>query len=546
MTVSRWWPLAVLALLLPLWLAGMFGRGLWTPDEPREAAMALAMARDGVSAVPMHAGEPFCEKPPLTYWAAAPFLDPARPSPAAARIPNLAYALAGAAAVAVLAWAAGGALAAAVAAAAWGTLGMALQIEVWCATDAPLMAGVAVALAGLFRGLHAAPGRAKLGWYLLAHAGLLMGFFSKNAVAWMVPGLAFAGVCLWERRWRELVRWELHLGWLLQAALIVPWVQAVAAHDDGRRLLKVFFVDNLLGRFVQLEGVPYGDGHRNWPGKYLLQFPLFCLPWTLAALAAAWRAPAALREEGVAASAWRFALAGAVPFVLLLSLSRTARGLYVAPALPLVAVLLGLWAARCWPRPGRAERWAWRGTLALVAAVALLAPPAAAWLWRLDGRAAWPGLALLPLGMAAALLCLDRARRRWPQHPAAAAWFLAAALVVGVLVPAARALPVVNRWRDLEPIATGTAVAARGAPLALWQPDETLHALLEWHGVARPPRLDTLEALAARLAAEPRQLLLVRIEDGPGAVEWLQHHHRLTVLAELGHARGRRYAVMGR
>ncbi|MCK6488411.1 MAG: hypothetical protein L6R48_08805 [Planctomycetes bacterium] len=541
--------MAVLVLLLPLWAVGMFGRNLWTPDEPREAAIALAMARDGLAAVPMHAGEPFCEKPPLTYWAAAPFLDPARPSPALARLPNLAYALAGAAAVAALAWAAGGALAAAVAAVAWGTLGMALQTEVWCATDAPLMAGVAVALAGLFRGLHAAPGGAKLGWYLLAHAGLLMGFFSKNAVAWMVPGLAFAGIVLWERRWRELARWELHLGWVPQLAAIGPWVLAVAGQPDGGQLLKVFFVDNLLGRFVQLDGVAYGEGHRNWPGKYLLQFPLFCLPWTLALAAAAVRGWGAVRGgdpaiPAVERSAWRFAVAGALPFVLLLSLSRTARGLYIAPAMPLVAVLLGLWAARWWPRPGRAERWAWHGTVALIAAVALLAPPVVAWLWRLDGRPWWPGLALLPVGMALALLCLDRARRSWDARPAAAAWFLAAALVTGLLAPVTRALPVVNRWRDLEPIASGVALAARGAPLALWQPDETLHALLEWHGVAIPPRLDELDELATALA-DPRQLLLVRIENGPGAVEWLEHYHRLVVVEKLGHPHGRRYAVMG-
>jgi len=31
--------LIVLALA-PLWLSGMFGRGVWTPDEPREADIA--------------------------------------------------------------------------------------------------------------------------------------------------------------------------------------------------------------------------------------------------------------------------------------------------------------------------------------------------------------------------------------------------------------------------------------------------------------------------------------------------------------------------
>ena len=52
------------------WCVGILGRGYWTPDEPREADIAWRMSWQPAKAVPLLAGDPFCEKPPLAYWAA--------------------------------------------------------------------------------------------------------------------------------------------------------------------------------------------------------------------------------------------------------------------------------------------------------------------------------------------------------------------------------------------------------------------------------------------------------------------------------------------
>src|ERR1700683_5749731 len=57
--------------LLLIWCVGMFGRGYWTPDEPREADLAWRMSWQAEKAVPLLAGEAVCGKPPLTYWLAA-------------------------------------------------------------------------------------------------------------------------------------------------------------------------------------------------------------------------------------------------------------------------------------------------------------------------------------------------------------------------------------------------------------------------------------------------------------------------------------------
>jgi len=68
--------------LAPLWLLGMFARGLWTPDEPREADIAWRMSLQSDRTLPQLAGRPFLEKPPLSYWmsAATPLPPPVSPT----------------------------------------------------------------------------------------------------------------------------------------------------------------------------------------------------------------------------------------------------------------------------------------------------------------------------------------------------------------------------------------------------------------------------------------------------------------------------------
>jgi 4-amino-4-deoxy-L-arabinose transferase-like glycosyltransferase len=88
--MRRAWAAAAL-LLCTLWLAGVATRSVWTPDEPREFALSLSMQQQPGLAVPLLAGEPFLEKPPLTYWAAAATMALAGRNAVAARLPNLLY-----------------------------------------------------------------------------------------------------------------------------------------------------------------------------------------------------------------------------------------------------------------------------------------------------------------------------------------------------------------------------------------------------------------------------------------------------------------------
>ena len=75
--------------------------------------------------------------------------------------------------------------------------------------------------------------------------------------------------------------------------MIFAWVWFVYVGDNGPEHLRVFFWNNLVGRFAALDVPPelqYATGHRNTPGKYLLELPIYLFPWTLLVIAAVRRA----------------------------------------------------------------------------------------------------------------------------------------------------------------------------------------------------------------------------------------------------------------
>src|ERR1700692_4324739 len=162
--------------LLLIWCVGMLGRGYWTPDEPREADIAWRMSRQSEKAVPLLAGEAFCEKPPLMYWFAAVPIRLFGAEAWAARLPNVLYAMIAALGVGLLARRSAGPVGGEVGAAAMSTFLLSYQTSIWLATDAPLLAADSVALLGACRGFYATCTRERLCGYLLMHTALGLGF----------------------------------------------------------------------------------------------------------------------------------------------------------------------------------------------------------------------------------------------------------------------------------------------------------------------------------------------------------------------------------
>jgi 4-amino-4-deoxy-L-arabinose transferase-like glycosyltransferase len=510
--------------LLCVWGVGMMGRGYWTPDEPREADIAWRMSTQPDKAVPSLAGEAFCEKPPLTYWVAGAAMRRFGASGWSARLPNLLYAAVTALAVGLLGRRSAGALAGVIAAAAIGTFLLSYQVAIWLATDAPLTAAVAVALLGAYRGFYAESRRERLYGYTLMHAALAAGFLCKSAVAWMVPALALSTLAVWERRWRELLRWELYAGLAIQAVVILSWVWSVYQGPDGPANLKVFFWNNLAGRFAHVEApqeIQYAAAHRNTPGKYFIELPMYLLPWTLLAAAAARRAWLARRAPARMLRAVRFALATALPSLALLSVAATARNVYLAPALPGFALLLGWWAQEALAAHDRWDLRALRVTAFLLLAAVLIFAAVAAML-SIDARhelSAWAVSAAISVSglAAAAILCLraQTAAAHGVIETPLVALFLAYCVLL--TAPCSQIFRQVDRWQDLASVGRSIEADAMSRPLILMAPDETTRAFIDMYarpqvGLIKPPMNErSLERLREMLTEDPGALVTVQL-----------------------------------
>ncbi len=522
---------AVALAIAIAWCVGMFDRGYWTPDEPREADIAWRMSWQPGKAVPLLAGEPFCEKPPFTYWMAGAAIGTFGTAAWAARLPNLVYALLTALAVGALGRRAAGPIAGLAAAAAMSTFLLSYQVAIWLATDAPLLAAVAVALLGLYRGFHAPDSKERLLGYSLMHASLAAGFLAKSAAAWMVPALTLLALVIWERRFRELVRWELYAGLCLQAAVILAWVGAVYAGPEGAAHLKVFFWNNLVGRFTRIDapaGLQYAAGHRNYPGKYLVELPLYLWPWTLLVAAAARRAWRGRHAAAEHRRPTRFAVAAFVPALALLSAAATARNVYLAPALPGAALLIGWWVSDA----GAHDRWdrrALQGS-ALLLLAAVIGCAVAAFIVGLDSRGnstekgVFAGVSGLGLGAAAVFATMSwRAARRGPVPRTV--FFLLLSYCSLLVGPASQIYRRVDAWQDLASIGREIERDAAGRTLILVAPDETTRAFIDMFArtsvIVLPGTANAADRLRNEHAAEPRGIVVAQLagrSESPGFI----------------------------
>jgi 4-amino-4-deoxy-L-arabinose transferase-like glycosyltransferase len=547
--------------LLLIWGVGMFGRGYWTPDEPREADIAWRMSWQADRAVPLLAGEAFCEKPPLTYWLAALPIKILGAQAWVARLPNLLYALITALSVGLLAARSAGRFAGLVGAAVIGTFLLSYQVAIWLASDALLLACVSVALLGTYIGFYAQSSRERLCGYSLMHIALGLGFLCKSAAAWMVPALTLVTLIIWEKRWRELFRWEFYVGALIQAAMILTWVWFVYAGVDGPAHLKVFFWNNLVGRFATVEAPPelqYASAHRNTPGKYLIELPVYLFPWTLLVIAAGRRAWRQRRTSAHDNRTVRFALAAALPCLIVLSLAATARNIYLAPALPGVALLVAWWAREILPGADRWDVRALRATAVMllagvvVFAVALTIIGATGW-----GAIANPILFILVslAGLVGAAVMACRAWSAARHQVVHAQWFLLLAYCALLVGPASQLYTQVDTWQDLAKIGRAVERDAAGHPLILLAPDETTRAMIDMYARSSVERVAT--PLYATVA--PNSLILTQLPGRAGPLNtWLQRAPssavpnslpqipaaRLEVAQQYSLPNGRRYALL--
>jgi 4-amino-4-deoxy-L-arabinose transferase-like glycosyltransferase len=477
------WLLITFIALVPLWMVGMFGRGYWTPDEPREGDIAWRMSIQGDHTLPQLADVQFLEKPPLSYWLSAASIHTFGDAPAAARLPNLLYAVITTLAIGLLVYTMAGATPAAIAKIVSGSALTAYQVAIWLAPDACLVAGCAVALLGLYRGYAASTAREKFWWYLLMHIGALMGFMAKSAPGWIVPALTLLVLVAWERRWNELKRWQLWAGFILQLCVIGAWINAVWHEPQGATALRVLFWNNLAGRFTDIHAtgaLNYASAHKNWPGKYLVELPYYLFPWSLLIFAALHRAWSATRIAGVDGTPWRFAIAASVPFLLLLSVASTGRSIYVAPALLGFSVLVGLWVKSVGDESPSISPLVFKLALSstrwfvcvfvflILASLALMA------------LSETSGICIVAAIVIAIITFIAVRRSVQQRHSlrSSLSW-LYVAYAITMVIGGGALVPQIDRWQDLRQLAKLINRDAKGHTLALLQPDETTIAILD-------------------------------------------------------------------
>ena len=480
--LGAWLPPLALALLA---LLGC-NRGLWTPDEPREAEISREMALSpGV--IPTLNGERFIEKPPLYYWTVATvFRATGGPTVLGARAVSVAAA---AATLALLVlWGA----AAHSRAAGWLSalmLATSLQFLVsshWVLIDPLLMLTTTLAAWAAWELLARADSVAHR---LTLYGALLLALWIKGLIGPVLIIAGLVGYTLIDRpaHWRRL-----HPIACLSVLLLAVLLLGLAIRQQGgNAALWEWAYVNHVQRLINPAG---SSGHRQPLLYYTWTLPLALLPWLLPLLEAL--RPAHWRRVRLAglprlADPARFGALMSAMMLLVLSASATKRETYLLPVLPLLFLWLGIRTHEWWQqwqlaRGGPVGIGWWLQTL-LLAAYAITAPVAAL-LW-LKAPNPWV-LATLAIGSACALaLCYFSATgQRLRAGPAALVCAAAGAAIALFLVPL-----LLDEVKDMGPFVRGIdALLPPGQPVAALGIDETLRAEVPFYTgrVLIPARLD--------------------------------------------------------
>jgi 4-amino-4-deoxy-L-arabinose transferase-like glycosyltransferase len=359
------WHLLALGCLASLLFLGRLGCPLLEPEEARYAEIPRQMLAEDTFAVPVLHGETYFHKPPLLYWLIMGAYTVLGVEDRVARlVPGLAGVLT---VLLVYLWGRR----------AVGPRGAFLAGLILClaprflylgrmlTTESVLYLSVTAALLAAFPAVYSPTLRWR--WWLVSAFCTGLGFLAKGPVALALVGPPVLAFQLLDRRaCRPRV-----IAWLAYGAAAVavalPWY-ATLVIEHPRAAAEFFWLHNVV-RFVE----PFDHAKPFWfhlPGLVLGMLPWTLLLWPLGRFllrrAAAGRRPPALG----------FFLLAFLWCVTFYSAAGCKRAVYILPALPLLALVLGCYLGQAlpWRRiahtsfmlPARGEALAQRLTLALL------------------------------------------------------------------------------------------------------------------------------------------------------------------------------------
>ncbi|MEW6731625.1 MAG: glycosyltransferase family 39 protein [Acidobacteriota bacterium] len=264
----------LLALFCVPFFINLGANSLWDGNEGFYAEPPRELLESGDWLVPTYNYEPRFKKPPFTTWIIAACYYKLGVSEFSARLP---IAIAATLTV-LLVYALGRRIVdARTGLAAALVLATMLKYMVYArqyAGDIFLTLLITASLTGFAYAVVAPPGRARLGWLLLAYGASGLGMLDKGLVAIVIPFVVMGLFILVQRRWDLLVLLFHPLGYLVILAIGLPWYLMMAGRY-GWEFIQVNIIQETVQRYVtdQLGG----RAAYYYIGVYLAE----TLPWSL-------------------------------------------------------------------------------------------------------------------------------------------------------------------------------------------------------------------------------------------------------------------------
>jgi 4-amino-4-deoxy-L-arabinose transferase-like glycosyltransferase len=371
LTRAEWVLVAILALAVAPYLLRLGASSLWDANEAFYAETPREMIASGDLVNPTFNFRPRLNKPPLSYWIVVPFYKLLGESEAVER---LVIAL-GAMIMIATAYGLGramhsneaGLLAALCLAIAPRFLMFSRRIMI----DVYVSMFMALALL-LFVLAEKRPEKRRL-YLTLMYASAGLGVLTKGPVAVFLPAVVLIVYLIIHRQLQRLREMMLPVGLLIVALLVLPWYLAIYVQHGWTHIGSFILRDNL-SRFAEQAWGPRRGFFFYVPVVFGDIFPwsLFLIPLIWFAIRKLWSAQGdELRVENTARES-RLSLLLVVWVAVIIgffSLSKSKEDLYILPAVPAIAALIGGGLARFIRSEGSRSQGVMRWMLFLLALI---------------------------------------------------------------------------------------------------------------------------------------------------------------------------------